>query len=107
VPIFVAVMMVVRRGRTEVRRVPCAGPPLSRLFAEEIAYGLRQLRGRLSGSTTMLAPTAVAVVLVVASFHVPVSAMLLGAMAASTLALRRWTRSSTAAGRAEPTRRGT
>lgn len=47
-PIFAAVMMVVRRGRTEVRTVPYAGAPLWRLLAEEIADSLRRLQCLLS-----------------------------------------------------------
>lgn len=46
VPILVAVLTVTRSGRTEVRALPYAGPPLWLLLAHEAADVLRRLRIR-------------------------------------------------------------
>lgn len=50
-PTRVAVIVVDRHGRTEVRAIPCP-PPLGRLVADAVANVLRRLRAGVRASTT-------------------------------------------------------
>ena len=55
-PIFVAVLTVTRSGRTEVRTLPYAGPPLWRMLAHEAADVLRRLRKSAPSTPTRRGP---------------------------------------------------